>query len=220
MTYRYWTNKELAYVREHYPRDGAKKVGIALGRPAGSVSEFARRHGVKCLNQVGGTYTMAAVQARCEIDSSDSDACWLWTGRMRGSIPQAWHNGSLVSMRRVVFGLHAAREAKASDVVQMTCECDRCLNPLHMIARPRASLLKENMASEPPIRRTARLRAAAEERGQAVLDMDAARAIRASSESSMALAGRYGVTQTTINRVRRGVSWRDYSAAGAGRLAT
>ena len=218
MQRREWTTKELAYVREHYPMQGGKKVGAALGRSAGSVNEFARRHGIKCLNQVG-TYTLATAKARCVIDPCDEDSCWSWTGRLSSGIPYAWHNGSLVSMRKVVYELHFGRPVRDGYAVRMSCECGECLNPRHMKEQARGKLLRENAAKEPLIRKRARLAAAAIARGEAVLDMERAREIRASAEPSKVLAERYGVTVTTINRIRRGQSWRDFSAAGAGRLA-
>lgn len=41
-----WSDAELHYLREHYPREGPAEVGAALGRPERGVAECARRLGV------------------------------------------------------------------------------------------------------------------------------------------------------------------------------
>lgn len=211
-----WTTKELAYVREHYPMQGGKKVGEAIGRPAASVCEFARRHGIGCLNQVG-VYTLDSIQARCEVDTEGGSkyACWVWTGRIHEGVPYGWHGGSLGSMRKVAFSLHHGREVAHGHVVKTTCECGACLNPFHLKEISRRELLRENHLKEPAIRRSARLTAAAVARGNAVLNLEKAREIRASCEPARVFAERFGVSESHINRVRRGESWKEYSAGVA-----
>lgn len=213
MAYRHWTTRELAYVRQHYPTQGAKKVGEALGRPHGSVAEYARRHGIKRINQVGGAYTLDLIRARCIVHGPDDDHadCWDWTGHChgKGQVPYVWHNGKLGSARRVVYSLaHPDKALSQKYVIRPRCENPTCLNPEHLYLQTRVALKNENAAKEPVALRMARSAAQGRERF-AVLDLDKVREIRASGATAAALSERFGVTATTIRRIRRGEMWRD-----------
>lgn len=217
--YRFWTTKEAAYLREHYPREGAKKVGEVLGRDCRLVQAYASQLGVKMLNQVGGTQTLATLKARCDIDKTDDDSCWIWTGRFKDGIPQAHHDGMMVSARQVMWKLAGKPTITGAEVVRVRCDDPRCLNPDHLVAVPRATLLRQNAAKEPAIRRTARLRQAAIDRGHAKLTEALAAEIRMMPGPARDAAKLTGVSESNINRVRRGEAWKDLSTFGSERMA-
>jgi len=212
MTYRFLTAQELAYIREHYPLEGGPNVAQALGRPVGSVHEFARRHGIRRLNVVAGAYTLELIRARCLVDENEYSPCWIWTGPENAGVPVLRHNGHLRSARQVVQELKTGRTLSRNQVVRMDCGGSSCLNPEHMAVQTRASLKTENAASEPAAIRRARVGAQVRQRC-AVLDFDKARQIRLSDEPTLVLAARYGVSAKTIRDVRAGDSWRDFGWA-------
>jgi hypothetical protein len=213
MAYRFWTTRELACVREHYPADGAVKVGLALGRSPESVNEFARRNGISRINHVGGAYTLNIIRARCQVhdDGGDHPGCWLWTGPLHTGVPVLRHNGKLGSARRVGYELATGKTLRADQVVRMTCGNGACLNPDHMRVQSRAALKTENAAKEPDAIRRARLAVQVRQR-YAVLDWQKVGQIRRSDEPTRVLAARFAVSEKTIRGVRRGDSWRELAA--------
>ena len=79
----------------------------------------------------------------------------------------------------------------------MTCMNEDCVEPSHMMLR------KANFQHKGKTRTMAaiiRMSIA----GQRKITREYARAIRASTEGSRVLAQRYGVSQVTINQIRRG----------------
>lgn len=88
--------------------------------------------------------------------------------------------------------------------VRHRCDTPPCVNPEHLEVGTHA----ENMADK-----TRRGKDPVGERNPMVKLSEAdARAIRSSGESGPVLAARYGVTRTTINRIKKGTQWRHLSA--------
>lgn len=110
------------------------------------------------------------------------DGCWIWpntNGRGYG------YFGDRRAHREVwEFLVGPLPEGM---VLDHGCRTTACVNPAHL----------------EPVTQAVNM----QRRHDAKLDADAARAIRESSESSGALAARYGVTPGMIWRVRTGRSW-------------
>lgn len=210
-THKEWTTREVALLREMYPSLGAGPVAKLLGRTFWSVNARASLLKVRRDFGVASDRTMEAVKARCRIDPSDADSCWIW----RGHTNKAGHPyvtvevGRTVSARRWVYELSLGQALPRSQAVTMTCSCSNCLNPKHMRCASVGKIFHEstNEAS-----RVMRLTVAS--RQKAKLNADKAAAILASNESSADLARLYGVTQGAINNVRAGRTWRPLALAG------
>lgn len=216
---REWTTREVAYLKEHYPTEGAKTVAAALCRDPGAVGAYANSIGVKRRRPPKMEFDFDGIKARCEIDDTDSDSCWLWQGRMSAGIPvghvQSLHSFSL---RRRMWELVNGPTA-TSELVRMTkCECENCLNPAHMKLITRGKLLRENAGKEDRLVKSARAHRAAVERGHAKATMEVARQIRLMPGTAREAAEKFGLSESSVNSIRRGASWRDYSALGEHRI--
>jgi hypothetical protein len=165
-----------------------------------------------------GVYTLDAIKSRCAIDAADPDACWLWRGGTSNGHPTVRHEGRILSARRLTYNLTREKSLGEREVARMTCGNLLCINPGHMRKSSRAAMLRENAAQTNTL--LYRQRMAQVGRGQpwAVLNPESAREIRVSADTAADLSRRYGVSTTTINRIRAGRMWRDYSALGAGRM--
>lgn len=154
------------------------------------------------------------IRARCRDDAG----CWIWqhyaTG---GTTPVINIKGTPTTVRRLVYEA-AIGPVKPGHEVVNTCEQTLCCNPecleqITVAARRRRLAEKRNVRQPASFVRHIR-----ETHGK--LDMEKARAIRASEEQSKVLAARYGVSSTLIGYVRRGVSWAEPSPfAGLGARA-
>lgn len=215
--YRFWTTRELAYLREHYPTKGGAVVGRALGRPTGAVNEAAARYGVLRTNW-GSDQTLESIRARCDVHQMDSDddmpGCWLWSGSVTASgTPRVRHDGKMVSARNLVFLLARGRQVADGHVVRMTCGHACCLYSGHMLEQSRAAMAAENALKAPPLLRSARRAAVVRARTLTKLTMEDAREIRLSDEPAADLAARKGVNVAMVRRIRRGTSWIEYGAS-------
>lgn len=203
-----WTTAELALLREHYPLHGAKELAKRLGRTAHSVQQAAGRYGIsyQCRYAVS---SLEEVRALCEIDPTDDDACWVWTGAKVGTLPNIKVNGAAGSARVFVWLWTHGRKPGKSRVVRMTCGCAACLNPAHMVVQPRAQVLLENHGKANPLIRAARQRRTAIQQGRAKLTMEQARRIRAADGTLTELSAQFGVSRALVHQIRAGIRWRE-----------
>jgi hypothetical protein len=153
-----------------------------------------------------GTYLADRVRARC-IEDAD---CWVWQGfKQAGVMPMINNGGKIMAVRRALFLETHAEVAKGCEVVP-TCETRHCVNPDHIaqitVKRRRQQIAKRRNEQPVSAAMIARNRSMF-----AKLDIEKARAIRASEEGSGVLAERYGVSRTRINSVRNGSAWQESS---------
>lgn len=137
--------------------------------------------------------------------SGGPDACWPWMGaRFARGYGQfggpAWPNGT----HRIAYELEYG-PIPAGAVVRHRCDNPPCCNPKHLELGTHA----DNVSDRVTRGRSAR----GEGQPQARLTAAAVLVIRtryaAGGVSQQALADQYGVNQTTISRVVRGVKWRE-----------
>lgn len=114
---------------------------------------------------------------------------------------------AFVRPRRFLWNRKHRIKVRDKELLQPSCGNDLCINPAHMMKAHR-----NDVKVGRPVLATHRLAIVNGVRATSKLNMEAARAIRASDEPSKALAERYGVTAANINMVRRNVTWREVAA--------
>lgn len=155
---------------------------------------------------------MSDLITRIHLNCVECADCMVWQGpKSQSGIPRR----ASKSLRRIVYEA-AKGPVQPHLMVSVTCEHSMCLNPEHMKANTKGAVLKRTYATtDLASRRSISSRATARKRAK--LNMDKARAIRASDETIDVLAGRYGVDRTLISQIRRGTAWKDASPfAGLG----
>lgn len=133
------------------------------------------------------------------------EACWPYQGAARG--PEGygafWVDGRHEIASRVAYRLANGEIPLGHDVCH-SCDNPPCCNPLHLFAAPHS----ENIADKVAKRR----QAAGERVGSAKLTGDQVRAIRARLTGrrgeQAALAREYGISQSTMSQIARGLWWR------------
>jgi hypothetical protein len=170
---------------------------------------------------------MSTLRLRFEakIDRSGGpEACWPWTGsRLKGSgyglIGEGGHRGRVLRANRVAYEL-ANGPIPSGLEVRHACDNPPCVNPKHLVlgthAQNMADMAKRGRSArwgkvrgeQHPLRRNPELAARGERTAAAKLTEQSVREIRASSESNMKLARKYGVNKRAIQFVRQGKTWR------------
>lgn len=161
-----------------------------------------------------GAYLLARIRRWCKEDAD----CQIWTGYCgKSDMPVMSVKGTPRTVRRMVFQSVIGPVRPNFEVVS-TCGTPRCVAAEHLkqiskTRRRRESAAKRSVGASQRLLSANRVR-------QGKLDMEKARAIRASEEPGLVLAQRYGVSTALISLVRRGQSWAEPSPwAGLGARA-
>lgn len=159
------------------------------------------------------TDVLRRVYAKCEEDGT---GCWIWGGCCpRDDQPLMTYEGRPQMVRRAVFQ-ETRGLVKRGFVVSRTCESVNCVAPKHMKEQSKRDHRREQV-TKGTAPRTTRARTEFCRKQFGKLDMEKARAIRASDETEIVLAERYGVSHTAIGMARRGETWKEPSPfAGLG----
>lgn len=142
-------------------------------------------------------YFQLRVDERCK---RTVDGCLEWIGARNhhGNPVMRFDDNKPKTVRHWLWHQHRGRQPNAkTERIYMTCMNEDCVEPSHMMLR------KANFQHKGKTRTMAsiiRMSIA----GQRKITREDARAIRASTEGSRVLAQRYGVSQVTINQIRRG----------------
>ena len=131
---------------------------------------------------------------------ADALDCFIWKGQItKEGYARKWIRGRMQRLNRVAWEW-ANGPVPDGMIVCHTCDNRACVNPDHLFLGTNA----DNSADMVAKGRSAR----GENHSQARLTDDDARAILNSDETSDELAARFGVTRSTINRVRARTHWR------------
>jgi hypothetical protein len=162
------------------------------------------------------------IKAKC-IECGD---CWEWTGICSSAgVPKInlyvgyGKNGrTVLSTRRVVWQI-VKGAIPAGRLITTKCGNPKCLNPEHLTMTNHAQVAQKNGA-----RLSVKLKRAASQRTfniehRAKLTQDAVSLIRSSEKPTRELAGAYGVHISTINKIRKGLAWRDVTNPFAALMA-
>ena len=153
---------------------------------------------------------MAQIKARC-IEEGE---CWIWQGAMSQRLyPMVSYNGKTTPVRRVVCMLDG-RPPKKGQPIECACENRQCVRPSHMKATTMVKLGKKTAKAGylSTKAKCAKVSAAHRSSGRAKLSVEKAQEIRESTETGAKLAIKYGVDESIVNRVRRGLLWKNYAA--------
>lgn len=154
--------------------------------------------------------SLAEILAKCEPYGE----CLLWTGGLvyEGGQPRIWIDRKPHSARRVVFGL-ARGEIAEGRRIGLKCGERLCLHPEHMRQMTTTELLTEHHRRQGGLTPShiAACTASARRRSNNRMDMDIARAIRASEEPASVLAKRYNLCKATVCKVRRNERWAEHA---------
>lgn len=132
----------------------------------------------------------------------EDGGCLIWTGRNSGSSKHPKFNDQV--MRRVVW---QARNGmlKPGQLVTVTCGCRLCLEHLAVTTKSEVS---RAMNADPRVKAIKRAKSTAIKRATAPkLDMDKARAIRASDDNNHVEAAKWGVTHGMVSKIRTNKAW-------------
>jgi hypothetical protein len=132
--------------------------------------------------------------------------CWLFTG---GHVPKGygciWHSieRRQVYAHRLAYELASGAPIPEGLVVMHSCDTPACCRPEHLSLGTTA----DNLAD---MRAKGRANDSVKSRGSshyAAMDEATARAIFAAEGSQQAIADRFGVHQTSVSRIKRGLHW-------------
>lgn len=148
------------------------------------------------------------IRSRCE----EVGDCWEWQGavQQRSRTPVMRCNGQHRCVRRAVAeDLGHSIEGK---VVTYRCGNHLCCNPEHVQVMTKTALQKRtNKHHVRYMSLSRRQRVAAARRATAKLTLEQVQAIREDARPQREIAKDYGVSQTTVSRIRRGEIWRNYT---------
>ena len=139
--------------------------------------------------------------------------CWEWHGRMQGSIPMMKHKNGASNVRRLV--LIERGVPMTGFIATYTCGNAKCVNPDHTGRSNNTQLNRRIVADMSSATNTLRSKRIAETMREkhAKLSQADVDQIRASDEKEKDLATRYGVSEGLIGRIRRGQTWKTFSAS-------
>ena len=162
-------------------------------------------------------WTLESIHGNC-VEAGD---CWEWAGAYSGpkkAHPYCYHDGSCTTVRSVVLKLSGkGRKSKKHCVAFPTCGNSRCVNPAHLRWATRSEVMYVAAAKGLLNDRVRVSKIAATKRATVgKLNMDAARAIRASDERQIDLAKRYGISQHAVSAIRMNRRWKEYTTPFSG----
>lgn len=149
-----------------------------------------------------------SIRSRCE----EIGDCWEWQMalQLRSRSPVMRYQGKHMCVRRVVaLAMGHNIEGK---VATYKCGNNLCVNPDHIVVMTKTTLQKRtNKVNVQYMHPTRRQRVAAARRASAKLSPEIVQKIREDTRAQRKIASDYGITQTTVSRIKRGEMWRDYT---------
>lgn len=145
----------------------------------------------------------------------ESCGCWRWIGakQANGGTPVMQWEGKAGNVRRFILIKRGVN--MKGYLAGTSCGNQLCVNPDHVVRKTRTQVSAESAAAMDEAARALRaMRTAHSIRARGVkLSMEIAEAIRDDSRPQRAIAAQYGVSQHTVQSIKKGVMWRKYIAA-------
>lgn len=139
-----------------------------------------------------------------KVEVRGPDDCWNWTACKVRGYGVLWHDGNNKRAPRLAYFL-AHGEIPSDQVILHSCDNPACVNPAHLSL----GTSPENTADRHRKGRDVR----GERQHLAKLTDDVVRAIFQDTRSGPEIAAAYGVNRSTVNRIRRGETWRHVTFA-------
>jgi DNA-binding CsgD family transcriptional regulator len=145
--------------------------------------------------------------------SDEVGQCWEWTGALQGprGAPVMRHDGVAQPVRRVIaeqLGLPVR-----SRMATVRCCNNLCVNPAHVVVLTRKQLqqrtAKVTQLHADPLR--CRKLAQTARRTAKLTEAQVIEIRSLDGLTQRQIAAQYGVSQSTVSAIRRGVKWKDYS---------
>lgn len=166
---------------------------------------------------LGGIRTITDLRDRCRVD--EHTGCWHWGLVVSQGSPRvhfvAPDTGKRITTRGRRAALYLKRGRDLRDGMRAIpaagCKSDDCCNPAHARAASTADVgryMKQSGKSKTMRKKIAARQVARTTRAK--LDPEKAREIRASSETTTALAKRYNVSQYAAWAAKTGKTWREH----------
>lgn len=158
--------------------------------------------------------TIESLREQC-VECGD---CWEWQGpvtkparnRQSAGQPITTYKGKTLGARRIMYEL-SGRQIVEGHLITTKCGNKLCLNPKHLIqlspAQQNVRLGKKGAFSSP--NRCAKI-AVAQRANNSKINMEIARIIRDSDESTQVMSERYGISRRRAQLIRSGNAWREY----------
>lgn len=149
------------------------------------------------------------IRSRCE----EVGECWEWQGALQkvSRTPVIRHSGNARCVRRVIA--EGQGHNIVDKVVTYKCGNKLCCNPDHLAVMTKTALQKRtNKHHVRYMSLSRRQRVAEAKRATAKLTPQQVEAIREDTRPQRAIAKAYGISQTTVSRIKRGEMWRNYTS--------
>lgn len=154
------------------------------------------------------------IAARCE----EVGECWEWQGALSSGGPIFGRNGvANISVRRLIVD-HRGQPRSTRHVVTTTCNNPRCVNPAHVVVRPKAYAIARAAATTGAWQNPARRQRIATwaRAAKAVITPEQAADIRLAPGKQTDIAAQYGISKQTVSQIKRGANWVDHHNPFAG----
>lgn len=146
---------------------------------------------------------MQRLLSRC-VECGD---CQLWDGPTHpDGTPRIYPRVGSKSLRRLVWELREGAIPKGKIVVT---SCDRPLCIEHLKLSTRAEVIEQTMARPDVAARKAAATRRARRARAPKMDMERARAVRASTKRQSEIAAEFGIAQSLVSRIINNISWRE-----------
>ncbi len=158
--------------------------------------------------------TLEMIQAR----TVEEGECWIWQGALSHGQPALNWNRKTTNVRRYMAENVMGLKVKGR-LASTCCGNGACVAPHHVSIKTRKQLqtaTARNTRYGDNLARKIKLAEAARSRSKLTLEI--AQQIREAEGPQRAIAKRFGVAFDTVNKIKNGVTWRDYSSPWAGLL--
>jgi predicted XRE-type DNA-binding protein len=145
------------------------------------------------------------------LRSEEIGDCWEWTGALQacGTTPMMRHQKKTISVRRLIM-LEQGLDVQGM-VATSKCSNSLCVNPEHLELITRKRLTKRvAMQLNHSVTLVRRAQMSSFVRLHAKLTAELAEEIRQAEGIQREIAKHYGVSQSTVSVIKRGLTWRDY----------
>jgi HNH endonuclease len=130
--------------------------------------------------------------------NKQENGCWLWTASNTGTYAQIWNGLKLISVHVFSYEVFIGPISPGLNVCH-TCDNKLCANPMHLFL----GTYTDNMQDA----KTKSHTSSGEKNGNHKLTEETVRAIRNDTRSSRLCQDAYGVSQTTVVRIRSRQIW-------------